>query len=756
MNARRPSASFVVVNTAFSWLSTAIAAVALWPIYQSTALIVLVGVALLVGSLLAILGAVLRWPSPVVLGAAILAFLAVGVPLAVPAKAWFAVLPTLDGLIDLIAGVALGWKQLLTITLPVGDYEALLVPALVTVLGATTLGLSVALRTRFTEAAVLAPIAVFGVAVAFGPQLTPRPLLVPIALLVVVLFWLVWLRWYRRRSAIRALDSGAGRVSDGAGLRTAVSATLILAVASAGGVAAVAAVPPTADRTVLRTGIEQAFDPRDLVSPLSGFRQFWRQPTRDAVLLRVSGLPDGARIRLATMDTYDGVVYSVGSAMVTSESGSFTRVPSSIDQSDVAGERIEVTFEIAAYEGIWLPTVGAFESIVFAGPDAAALRADFAYNDASGAAAVLSGVGTGDVYSLTAVLPEQPDPSALIELEPGSAVVPSPADPPQELTAKLDAYTRGVDGAGARLVAALDGLADEGYISHGVGEDEPPSRSGHSIDRIAELFGGTRMIGDAEQYAVAAALMADQLGFPARVVLGFVADGGQVRGADVAAWIEVNTVQYGWVSIDPTPPEREIPQELPEDNAQVARPQTIVPPVVVDDEPLDRQSAPDSEQELPPDLDPALQFVLAALRVLGWVSLVLAVALAPFLLVIAAKLRRRRLRRTAATPSERISGGWREFQDAVLDHGLTPATASTRNEIADVAGGPQSRVLAAVVDRASFAPERPDAEEADRVWRAVDELRAVLDSGLTRWQRMRARISVRSLGAYSVTKLFKR
>ncbi|MDY7555683.1 transglutaminase domain-containing protein [Cryobacterium sp. 10C3] len=58
-------------------------------------------------------------------------------------------------------------------------------------------------------------------------------------------------------------------------------------------------------------------------------------------------------------------------------------------------------------------------------------------------------------------------------------------------------------------------------MSHGIGEDEPVSRSGHGLDRISQLFTDEPMLGDAEQYAVAAALLARRLGFPARVVMGF-------------------------------------------------------------------------------------------------------------------------------------------------------------------------------------------------------------------------------------------
>jgi hypothetical protein len=134
----------------------------------------------------------------------------------------------------------------------------------------------------------------------------------------------------------------------------------------------------------------------------------------------------------------------------------------------------------------------------------------------------------------------------------------------------------------------------------------------------------------------------------------------------------------------------------------------------------------------------------------------MAVLLSPVLTIAAAKWRRRRLRRRAPTPLERISGGWEEFEDAVLDHGFTPGPAPTRIEVAQTVGGTQPFVLAAVADRAVLAPGEPDAEQAEQLWRSVDELRYSLDLGLTRWERIKAMISLRSLGGYSVTSLFKR
>ncbi|MFW8745697.1 transglutaminase-like domain-containing protein, partial [Mesorhizobium japonicum] len=162
-----------------------------------------------------------------------------------------------------------------------------------------------------------------------------------------------------------------------------------------------------------------------------------------------------------------------------------------------------------------------------------------------------------------------------------SAQVPRVQVVPDGLAVHLDGYVQGKTTPGSRLLAAIDGMRQEGYISHGLSGSEPASRSGHAADRISELFTARQMIGDAEQYAVAGALMARQLGFPARVVFGFApSQTGDVTvsGADVSAWIEVDTAQYGWVAIDPVPQVRPIPQETPQDPNKVARPESIVPP----------------------------------------------------------------------------------------------------------------------------------------------------------------------------------
>ena len=83
-----------------------------------------------------------------------------------------------------------------------------------------------------------------------------------------------------------------------------------------------------------------------------------------------------------------------------------------------------------------------------------------------------------------------------------------------------------------------------------------------------------------------------------------------------------------------------------------------------------------------------------------------------------------------------------------VDHGVETPPAGTRHEVAVTVGGPRPLVLARVADRAAFSPEPAAEEDADRVWTAVLDMRHALGRGLTRWQRLRAAVSTRSLRRY--------
>ena len=746
------------VDTGIALLAVGLAAWAFWPLYRTPAFVVAVVGAVLLGGALAVLGAMYRWPSIVTFGGLIAVYLLAGVPLAVPGETVAGVLPTPAGFVDLVQGTWLSWKQLVTISLPVGSYQALLVPVFLLSLLAALVAVSIVVRSSRPELAALPPLVVLVAAILLGSDVTPVPLWLVLGLFALLLLWLIGFRLRRRSASLRTLREQSGlslestRDRRAAATLTAIGAVVMLAGASGAGIAAAALAPPGGDRQVVRTAVAQPFDPRAYPSPLSGFRSYLQQARADQPMLTVSGLPDDRRIRIATLDTYDGVAYTVGSDEVTSASGSFARVPYRLDQSAVRGAPASMTVIVRDYRGPWIPGSGQLEQLAFGGANAAALDGAFFYNDVTGTGAVTTSLHAGDSYQVQSVVKPDLTASQLEHVLPGPDSVPRPSVIPDELQTALQKYTSGASGPGAKLAAALRGLATDGYISHGIGADEPPSRSGHGADRITELLTATPMVGDQEQYAVTAALMARQLGFPARVVVGFVAPQSAgpgpatLTGSDISAWIEVETTT-GWVTVDPTPPVRPIPPKQPEQPTQITRPQTNVQPPV-DEKPQQNQDAPQAQvdptnQQAP---DPLVAALLAVLSIVGWVLLVLAVLAAPFLAVIAAKWRRRSLRRSAPTALERIVGGWREFADAAVDHGFDPPTAATRLEFAATVGGSRSAALAKVADRAVFSPVAPRPEEAETVWKAVDELRAQLDRRDTRWKRLLAAVSLRSLG----------
>ena len=740
----------MVSAAVFSMVAWAIIAIVLWPIYRDPAYVVLAVMAIVLGTAVAITGSIARWPGWGVLLATVATFTVVGVPLAVPGRTVYGILPEPEGIIDLFAGVVLGWRQLLTIDLPVGAYEALLVPALVLLLAGPVVTVFMALTAKRGELATIAPLVVFPLAVAMGPEDPELPIVTAIALVTTLLLWMAVWRRHRRHAA---LGTPAATESRWLGVRSIAAAITLLLVAGAVGAAAATVIPAAGERTVLRSIVEQPFDPLDQPSPLSAYRASFSPEVADAPALTVSGAPDGSRIRIAVLDSYDGTVFAVGSDSVDSASGRFVRIPTQRDLSAAAGQPVTVSIEVRRSSGVWLPTIGEFGRITMVGDDAADLRDRFVLNTVTGTAALVGGVPEGLEYDLNVAVVT--DPASAVSLDrivPGPATVPGITEVPEALVTWLDDVVAGVEGPGPQLSRALTELRAQAYLSHGMSEDEAPSRSGHSIERLESLFTNRPMVGDAEQFAAAAALIARQLGFASRVVLGFAEVGGEgpitLRESDRTAWIEISAAAEGWIPVDVVPERRELPPAEPDEPVPVSRPQNAVQPPVDDPPALEELAPPEIEQLDNPALDPFWQAVLEALRVAGVVTLIAALLASPLLGVVAAKLQRRRRRRTAADPTVRILGGWLDVTDAARDHGLDLPTAATRSEVATAIGRAQALVLARVADRAVYAPEEPDLLEADRVWETADALRASLAEGRSRRDRWRAAISLRSLRRY--------
>ena len=184
--------------------------------------------------------------------------------------------------------------------------------------------------------------------------------------------------------------------------------------------AAVLALPASAliaedeGRVVARNWVEPPFDIGRYASPLAGFRKFVdpkgrpdRTNVYDKTLMDVDGVEAGTRIRFATMDRYDGMVWgATDNALPEAADDSFQRVSSTID-NPATGEEVDVTVTLGeGWSGVWLPTVGALESMEFDTADARSKAEVFRYNLATSTAVVPTGLQPGDRYSFTAVRPD--------------------------------------------------------------------------------------------------------------------------------------------------------------------------------------------------------------------------------------------------------------------------------------------------------------------------------------------------------------
>lgn len=786
--------SRVVAGGLYTAVSAALAAVAAWPVYATPAFVLLVAAAVVASAGIVAVSTWRRWGGGVTAALVAGAFAVLAVPLAVPSRLG-SPLEFLRGLGEAFSGVALAWKDLVTVDLPVGDYRNLLIPALVVFLVGTAVTLTLALRgDRWAPAAVVSGLAMTGFGLFFGRTSTSAPVTIgpltlasPVETAVgvgAVLSAVLWLAWRTRDERLRALrrasESGAvslPRRRSRTDRRRAALGAGMLVVAVVASVAVVPWAARDADRRVLRSVAGPERQIAEAVSPLSDYRSMFSDARDDDVLFRVSSVGTAPeRIRVATLDVYDGEVFRSSG----SHQGSFVRLPASLPAGD--GRDVEADVEIADLGGIWMPTAGRLVSATFEG-DRQNVLADRFYYSADAQAGVQiadGGLRSGDRYRLSAVEPADDDPATLVA--PG---VDGGRAGGENLRRWVEEHATG--SSGADLVSLVRLLRERGYLSHGLapaagapaptwtadlpGYQLQPSASGHSLARIEVMFqrllereddpraqtsgNYVAAVGDDEQFAVAAALIAHELGFPARVVVGTrlsasdpgvaTCEAGECRARDLSAWTEVRGDDGRWAAIDATPqwelsPSLEVTQQRDPENVTEVRPDTV--DEVVPPDPVQEDNALTDDDTTDDGLD--LAWLWPILRVAAISLLVVLVFFGPFLAIVVAKAARRRGRRRDPDPRVSIAGGWDEYVDAGLDAGRSLPPSSTRRELAASLDTPSGVRLADDADRAVFSSRTVTADEASEFWRIVDEDRRLLTRRHGWWRRVRAAVSLRS------------
>ncbi len=731
---------------ALAGLAPTFAGVAFW----------LVGMAgVVLGVVLVRVAAVLGWPfiAPVVL--AVVAYFLLGAPLALGRP------PTPDAMLLLGDQLVFGWKDLLT-TLPPVDVDSTLL-ALPWLLGLATglvgglaSGLTVTATGRGFVAAVLpvlAPTALLAAVILLGVREPASLWLQGVVFAALALTWVV-LRTHRR--VVRDDDAQlGGRVR---WLRAVSGAVLI-------GLGASLALPVAtwssgADdgRVVLRDHVEPPFDVGQYASPLSSFRRYVKQPRPDPEnlyekpLLSITGVEPGTRVRFAALDTYDGVIWGASndSTFGGPVEGTFQRVSSAIS-NPATGPETEVTVTLEeGYSGVWLPTVGALTGLSFDGSRAEEETETFRYNLATSTGVVPAGLQPGDTYTFEAVLTDE----ELTADTPASSTIGLAETAAPFLTAQAQDWSAASTRPMEQVLNIAERLRDEGKYSDGVRASERFYLGGHHQSRLSDDDGGINspiIVGNDEQYAAWMALLANQIGVPARVVMGAVVpEGGEVTGADVQAWVEVQAADGSWRTV-PTEAfmDTDRPAELPPrqeeemSGTNVPPPAAIPPPSTVG-EPTDAElNALKNKRES----EDGFAFPAWLKALLVYLVLPLLAVLAVAGAIVAAKALRRRRRRSAEPVSARFGGGWREVTDHARDLGLAITGATRREEslaLAGIGAAGRAPALARDADAHVFGPRPPQAEAATAYWENVDAYRASLSSQVTRGRRIRAALSLRT------------
>lgn len=789
-------------------VGVAIATGLAWPVYASARMILVAAVAAVLGIGIIVAARMLSWRWWVTVLVAFAVYLMAIVPLAIPV-ALSSPLRAVKGVVDGLTGVVLGWKQLITLTLPLGEYQAVLVPFFVTIfvgtLAATALGLW---HRRFSSFAVGVVLLMCAFGPVFGssttdPPLTvawlmipaPRQVLLGVLFVIVSMTWLVGSAKMARRNALRramALSTDVRQSTHSTvwmRLRRRAFAAILIIVSVSAGLLVAPAAAGWSPRETLRDRVDPEVVVLQQPSPLSDYRSWFNAENLGEELFRIDGSLAGIdRVRLATLGYYDGAVFRPGSR--TGEQ-KFRRLPNAGD----GGVPFTITIG-TGYSGVWLPTPGLMNSTpVFTGPLAEQL-ADGSYVSEVGESAVVVtprshggfGVRPGDSYRISVVPSTGSEAAGSVR---GGESLISGDDYPA-LAAWVE--QQDVPRTAAGVTELIERMRERGYLSHSLQDNEEsqswikklsvpdyvfqPSYAGHSAARVEELFKAmydqqravgeeaepeslVAAIGDDEQFATAAALLARYLGFDSRVVVGakLVATdespsvepcvAGVCTGANITAWMEFRAAGAAWLATDASPqyvvsPFRVNPGEQRPQNPTVAQ---DVSTDVLDPPPAQRDdsTAANAEELGAPGW---LDALLSVLKIVGTGLLTVLLLLLPLLFLVVMKSVRRRRRRSAAVAEVSLVGAWDELMDTYLDYGLKLPTNATRGHMASLIGRPRAIALAVMIDTGVFAENAPDRESAEEAWALLKPERAELASESTFSARIKATLALRSFLRY--------
>lgn len=639
------------------------------------------------------------------------------------------------GFTAMVRGLRDGTAQILSTTLPILAVPSVNIPGVMIVWSGAGFATGRLARTRSIAAPIAAAGAVFVggyVATIGGRSGDPASFSVRQALLLVVLVGvLVMLRTGQnlpQGQHVRAVL----RVVSAVG---AIGASLVIAATMAGWAPYLSDVP-------VQPRMQPPAEVREPTSPLLVTRELRsREPER--VVGRISASePWSGYVPLAVLDRYDGRIWELTQTTFVPTGGA---VPVAVPVGSDIQVRLDQVDTHAT--GGWLPFVARPASV-----------AGLAVLHNGGSALQPAGGGQQVSYQL-----RLSQPSYHLEDEYlGDGLVVA-----RGVARSLDVAGRSARRpAGERLCRLLavsrDPTAERSIAGHPCGRSRPDAvaflhelvrqlREGRSISD--DLVGGRQLtagseslsdlldlvsqsgtqaaVGTPEQFASAFALIADDLGIPARLVTGFrvpTDPGGdtvEFRGEHAWTWVEVPIEELGWVVIDPSPTAEDVVSDDGQDGVELSdpdprdasEPERAVLGVDTSDV-IGRAPVPES---------PGLWMIA------GVVGAVMA---ALMLAVIAAsalrRVMRRRRRRRAHTARGRMLGAWHEALDQLYDAGrrdleslsagdVVVGLSADLPELVDPLAG-----FAEAANRAIFSSQSFGDDEVEGWWMFTRRLKARL------------------------------
>ncbi len=339
---------------------------------------------------------------------------------------------------------------------------------------------------------------------------------------------------------------------------------------------------------MLRSELEPPIDVRQYPTPLVGFRTFSGQDLKlywDQPLLQVDGVAPGSAAAASPCSTGGRVRPGAGWVRAAVEGSGFQRLGARVPNPPLAGvvdAHVRVLPDYAGNASLnaWVPSLGEVAAVGFEGAAAQQHRDNYRFNLTTDQGFVPDRLRAGDVLSVaSAPLPQ----FATMTGDPA----PGDGDRQDDATSAFLASTTAAAGRGRRRAVGPAGpfvaqALKQGAWSDGTRAGEEQYLPGHGQYRLNQFVTGQQFVGSDEQYAATFALMASRLGYPARVVFGAeIPAGGEVRGKNVQAWVELSVQGHGWVSVPTsvfTPDRSKKPDPNQRQNNEQESIQNVPPP----------------------------------------------------------------------------------------------------------------------------------------------------------------------------------